>query len=209
MRFIFDMVGVLKTFQTTASVVIHMRHNELVNITANLTSIVCKDVEKEPILQKRFDHDLDLRADIALRGFWQRQQKAFLDVRVFSPFARCYRSQNLASVMRLMEKEKKRKYVNRILEQENGTFTPLVFSSNGGLSKETKRFYVRLSELLSEKNKCEFSDTYFYVKRKISFSLIRSAVVCLRGSRSWRHQRQPAFNNTTADAEITKLIYNI
>ncbi len=188
---------------------IHMRHNELVNITANLSAIVCKDVEKEPILQKRFDHDSELRADVTLRGFWQRQQKAFLDVRVFSPSARSYQNQNLASVMKQMEKEKKRKYVNRILDQENGTFTPLVFSANGGMSTETKRFYARLSELLCEKNKSSFSETYFYVKRKISFSLIRSAVVCLRGSRSWKHRRHSPFINTTADAEVTNFICNI
>ena len=42
--------------------------------------------------------------------------------------------------MKQMEKEKKRKYVSRVLDQENGTFTPLVFSANGGISKETKRF---------------------------------------------------------------------
>ena len=188
---------------------IHMRHNELVNITANLSSIVCKDVEKEPILQKRFEHDSELRADITLRGFWQRQQKAFLDVRVFSPSARSYQNQNLPSVMRQMEKEKKRKYLYRVLDQENGTFTPLVFSANGGMSKETKRFYARLSELLSEKNNSSFSETYFYIKRKISFSLIRSAVVCLRGSRSWRHRRHSPFINTTADAEVTNCIANI
>ena len=139
---------------------IHMRHNELVNITANLSSIVCRDVEKEPVLQKKFDRDPELRAVIALRGFWQRQQKAFLDVRVFSPFARSYQSQNLASTMKQMEKEKKRKYVKRVLDQENGTFTPLVFSSSGGMSKETKRFYGRLSELIAENNKSSLSETF-------------------------------------------------
>ena len=111
--------------------------------------------------------------------------------------------------MKSMENEKKKKYVKRILEQENGTFTPLVFSANGGMSKETKRFYARLSELLSEKNNSQFSETYAYLKRKISFSLIRSAVVCLRGSRSWRHRRHSPFINTTADAEVTNFIVNI
>jgi len=87
---------------------IHMRHNELVNITANLSAIVCKDVEKEPILQKRFDHDLELRADVTLREFWQRQQKAFLDVRVFSPSARSYQNQNLACNEANGEREEKK-----------------------------------------------------------------------------------------------------
>jgi len=53
--------------------------------------------------------------------------------------------------MKQMKREKKRKYVNHIIHQDNKTFTPLVFSSNGGMSKEAKRFYASLSELLFEK----------------------------------------------------------
>ena len=180
-----------------------MRHNDVVNITANLASIVCKDVEKEPVLQKRFNEDAELRADISLRGFWQRQQKAFVDVRVFYPFARSYQNQNLPTTMNMMEKEKKRKYVHRILDQENGSFTPLVFSSNGGMSNETKRFYGRLSELVAEKNKTSIAETSSFIKRKLAFSLIRSAVVCLRGSRSWR---STIYKNNHADAEIINSI---
>ena len=123
MRSIFGMVGIKNlpsdcvcgskfsvdhALQCKVGGFIYMRHNELVNMTANLSSVVCKDVEKEPILQKRFDHDSELRADVTLRGFWQRQQKAFLDVRVFSPLARSYQNQSLASVMKSMENEKKK-----------------------------------------------------------------------------------------------------
>ena len=61
-----------------------MRHNDLLNITADLLTTVCKDVEKEPILQPCPVMKDELRADIAVRGFWQSMQRAFVDVRVFT-----------------------------------------------------------------------------------------------------------------------------
>ena len=38
-----------------------------------------------------------------------------------------------------------------ILEMEQGTFTPLVFTSTGGMADECKRFHSRLAELLALK----------------------------------------------------------
>jgi len=81
-----------------------------------------------------------------------------------------------------MENTKKRKYNNEVMKI-NATFTPLIFSSNGGTSRETARFYQRLAELLSDKHSASFSCTSLWIKRKIMFSLIRTAVVCIRGSR--------------------------
>ena len=159
---------------------ITLRHNEIRDVTAELLSTVCKDVRKEPPIDETADNDL--RADVSARGFWQRMQRAFVDVRVFYPFAPSYRNQSLQASFRAMEREKKRKYNNEVLRQ-NGTFTPLIFSSNGGMSRETARFYQRLAELLSDKLSTPFSCTSSWVKRKIMFSLIRTAVVCVRGSR--------------------------
>ena len=71
-----------------------------------------------------------------------------------------------------IEKEKKRKYNKRIINIEHGTFTPLIFSTNGGMSRETETFYSRLAELLSEKLKIEKSQTISWLRRNVSFSLI-------------------------------------
>ncbi len=61
------------------------QQNELVNITANLVSSVFKDVCKEPVMQSSPGSDDELRADISMSGFWQNQQRAFVDVKVFYP----------------------------------------------------------------------------------------------------------------------------
>ncbi|XP_066928263.1 uncharacterized protein [Clytia hemisphaerica] len=163
---------------------ITLRHNEIRDVTAELLSTVCKDVRKEPPIDETADNDM--RADVSARGFWQRMQRAFVDVRVFYPFAPSYRNQSLQASFRAMEKEKKRKYNKDVLRQ-NATFTPLIFSSNGGMSRETARFYQRLAEMLSEKHSTSFSCTSSWVKRKIMFSLIRTAVVCVRGSRGLKN----------------------
>ena len=96
--------------------------------------MVCEDVRKEPTLSTTPDSNDELRADISMCSFWQRLQRAFVDVKVFYPFAPSYWDQSLATTMKAMEKQKKRKYNQGILDGENGSFTPLVFTTNGGTS---------------------------------------------------------------------------
>ena len=44
--------------------------NEIVNVTADMLSMVCKDVKKEPTLSPTPDSNAKLRADISVRCFW-------------------------------------------------------------------------------------------------------------------------------------------
>jgi len=89
-------------------------------------------------------------------------------------------------VNRQHKKEKKRKYANRVLKVEKGTFTPLVFSTTGGMGDECNRFHKRLAELLSIKKGEKYADTILWIRSKVLFALICSALLCLRGSRSTR-----------------------
>ena len=73
------------------------------------------------------------------------------------------------------------------MNEGNGTCTPLIVSCNGGMSIETRKLFHRLSELISEKYDQKFSDTSAWIKRKLNFCLLRTAVVCIRGSRSRQH----------------------
>ena len=75
-------------------------------------------------------------------------------------------------------------YSPRILELENGSFTPLVFSVNGGMGREAKIFYTRLAEMIAEKRDVQFSVATLFIRTKISFSLLKSTLLCIRGSRS-------------------------
>ena len=90
-------------------------------------------------------------------------------------------------IYREHEDKKKRLYANRVLEVEHGTFTPLVFTTIGGMADECKRFHSRLVELISIKKGEEYSTTISWICSKVSFTLLKSALFCLRGSRTTRH----------------------
>ena len=140
----------MSTSKTGGFVTLH--HNEIVNVTADILSMVCKDVRKEPKLSTTPNSNDKLRADISVCSFWQRLQRVIVDVRMFYPFAPSYRNQSLVIMMKTMENQKKIKYNQRILDGENGSFTALVFTTYGGMSMETKQFYRQLSQLLCEKS---------------------------------------------------------
>ena len=61
----------------------------------------------------------------------------------------------------------------RILQVEYGSFTPLVFSVNGGTGKEANKCYSRITEKIVEKPGELYCDV-FWIRRKISFSMMKS-----------------------------------
>ena len=79
------------------------------------------------------------------------------------------------------------KYGNRVFQIENGSFTSLVFAANGGMGKECIRFYKRFAEMLADKRKAPISVVTNDIRTLICFSLLRSTIRCLRGSRSLRY----------------------
>jgi hypothetical protein len=171
---------------------INMRHDELRNLLADSVSQVLKDVEIEPILQpltgelllqKTAIRTNDARSDIRARGFWTEQQNAFFDIRVFYPHAVSYLSKDLGNLYKTIEQEKKRQYNDRINQVEHGTFTPLVFSSTGGMGIEASLFIKKLATMISSKRSDQYSRTLNLLRCRITFSLIRAANICLRGSK--------------------------
>ena len=69
---------------------------------------------------------------------------------------------------------------------EQGTFTPLVFTSTGGMADECKRFHSRLAELLALKKGDDYATTISWIRAKVSFAILRSALLCLRVTRCKR-----------------------
>ena len=126
------------------------RHNELRDLEAELLNMVCTDVEIEPVLQDISGEQLgrgsnrapDARLDIHARGFWENQRSAFFDVRVCHPNADSYRDLELQQIYRNHENEKKRLYARRVLDIEQGTFTPLIFTSTGGMGNECLQYTI-------------------------------------------------------------------
>ena len=172
---------------------ISIRHNDLRDLTANMLSEVCKDTEIEPRLQTLTGEQLnnrtanrsdEARLDIRARGVWARGQQAFFDLRVFDPNACRYLNKSLKQCHVMNKQEKKRAYNKRVLQVEHGTFTPLVFSIYGSMGRECHSFYSRLAELISEKRDLPKSVTVNWIRTKLCFTLVKSSLLCLRGSRA-------------------------
>ena len=100
-------------------------------------------------------------------SFWQADQMAFFDVRVFNPNARSYAKQELSKTYQLNENEKKRVYNERIMQVEHGTFTPLVMPATRRMGRKSSKFYSRLLELISDKRGSSYSIVATWIRRKI------------------------------------------
>ena len=85
-------------------------------------------------------------------------------------------------------------------------FKALVLSASGGLAKEATNFYKRLASLLADKWDQPYSQTMNWLRCRISFALLRSAIQCIRGARSSRgHAILSPVDLVTAEAHINHL----
>ena len=172
-----------------------LRHNEVRDLTANILRQVVSDVEVEPrfqplsgeVLPRSANVEDDARADIRAQGFWGcDRQAAFFDVRVFHPNAASYRSVPIDKLYKRHEEMKKREYGPRVREIERGCFSPLVFTTSGGMGREATVVYKRLADRLSALRDSSYAQTMGWLRCRLSFALLRSALLCIRGSRTLR-----------------------
>ena len=176
-----------------------LRHNEIRDVTADLLHEICHNVSTEPELQPLSGESLTLRTantqdgarlDVKAQGFWEdRHQCAFFDVRVFNPLAPSNRCLPLPQCFRSHEREKRRAYEQRVREVEHGSFTPLVFAATGGMGKAATVTYGRIASLIATKRAQPYCQVIGWMRCVLSFSLLRSAIMCLRGTRSRFHVR--------------------
>ena len=97
---------------------------------------------------------------------------------------------------------KKRAYEQRVLEVEHASFTPLVMSLTGGLSKAANSTYKRLSSLLTAKWNSSYSSVMGWLRCQLMFSLLRSSIMCIRGAcSSSGHAAKPLLSVDLMTAE--------
>jgi hypothetical protein len=173
-------------------------HNEVQEVIyygckeAGFTNVV-----REPGLQKlegeKFHYasansEDEARSDIAVVGFWGRKlRRAFFDVTVFSTYARSNQphrnSPTLKPIFEREENRKYREYKERILQVEHADFTPLVFASTGGMGRQAQVVIKRIALLIAEKRNQSYSMVAGWLRCRLSFALLRTSLLCLRGSR--------------------------
>ena len=150
------------------------RHNELRDLETEFLSMVCSDVDIESVLQDISGEHLnrgsnktpDARLDIHARGFWERHRSGFFDVRVCHPNATSYRDLEPQQIYRIHENEKKCLYSRRVLDIKHGAFTPLVFTTTGGMGKECLMYHSRLAQLIAIKKGEQYAKTISWIRTR-------------------------------------------
>ena len=175
---------------------ISARHDSIRNFEARLLKQVCNDVQVEPPLQpvngvtylpSAITTD-EARLDVRARGFWRHGQNAFFDIRTTNANCKSQKNKKISSILRSHEQEKKTQYNARVMEIEQGTFTPIVVTVKGVMGQEAIRYHKALAEKISTKTGEKYEDVTRLIRTKLSFLVLKAALLCLRGSRTVYNQ---------------------
>ena len=184
-----------------------MRHNEIRDLEAELLGEICKDVVIEPELLPIGNVNLPpganfqdkARLDVAAVGIFGSYERTFLDVRVSNFNSPSFRDKSAEKLYVINENEKKKKYNQRVIQVDKGTFTPLIFNTNGGMGPEATRYHKRVAEKISSKRNENYSDVMRHIRTRLRFALLRGTIIAIRGDRGRKKRYQP----------ISDLSYNL
>ena len=175
-----------------------MRHNVLRNREAKLMEKVCHDVRIEPALLPTADEMVQgtaadgARCDVSARGIWSNYDKTFFDITVTHPNAQSHMNKPINKLYKEFETRKKSKYNDRITNVERGSFTPLVFTTTGGMGAECEKLNKRLAELIAIKSRQNYSQVIADIRRQLCFALLKATVIAVRGYRGGRGEDSDA-----------------
>ena len=160
---------------------------------------VCYDVSVEPELmpierdgpQGRRNMADRARLDVAGVGVWGAYEKTYLDIRIMHPNSPSYVNKPIQDLYASHEQEKKRKYNERVLQVERGSFTPIVGSTSGGWGKEADKHHKRIATLIAIKRNEEYADVISHIRTRLRFSLLKSILTAVRGVRGKSRPAEP------------------
>ena len=115
-------------------------------------------------------------------------------------------TRNLTQLSQVLKMKRTDKYNQRIIEVERGSFSPLMFSLYGGTCREADRFMTELADKLAEKKNIDYSTIIHCLRAKLSFNLLKSAVMCLTGSKRSKHELTMDLNGVEISKAIGQII---
>ena len=113
---------------------------------------------------------------------WRPGQNAFFDIRLINVNENSQEHQTVENILKKHEKEKRRAYNNRIMNVEHGTFIALDFSLTEGEVPETSTFHKHIAQKYCEKNEGKYEKILSLITCKLSFLILRSVLICVKGS---------------------------
>ncbi len=114
-----------------------------------------------------------------IRGFWSCGTNCIVDVRITDLDSKSYLKKSSNKVLAGQEQEKKRKYLEACLEQQQH-FTPFVCSTDGLLGREAHTFAKRLSAKLANIWQHPYSQVCGYVNARLSIAIVCATPVPTR-----------------------------
>jgi hypothetical protein len=72
---------------------------------------------------------------------------------------------------------------------EKASFSPLVYSTTGGMGTECSRYHKRIAELIAKKSGDSYSDVVNHIRTRIRFALLKSTLIAVRGERGGSRKR--------------------
>ncbi len=144
--------------------------------------------------------DVGARLDVSAVGVHSPMERTFTDIRVFNPNSPAYLNTPIDKCYERQEREKKAVYNQRVIQVEKGTFTPLVFSTSGGMGPEATRFHKRVADLIAKKRKEETADVIRHIRTRLRFAVLRGTLIAIRGDRGKKSRQE---------AELSDLSYNL
>ena len=81
------------------------------------------------------------------------------------------------------------------MQVERATFTPLVFSTTGGMAPECVKYHKRIAELISNKTHEDYSKVMNHIRTRVRFTLLKSTLIAIRGERG--KQKKSVSNNVS------------
>ena len=192
------------------------RHDNVRDLLIRCLTKVSRNVEGEPHMipldnesfsLKSANKTEEARLDIKVGGFWSRGVNAFFDVRVTHVNSQSNQGKTTDKIFEEQENEKKRHYNQRVIDVEQGTFTPLVFGTNGGFGGECDKFIKKLAEKMAVKSDESYASVITWLRTKLSFSILKSVNTCVRGSRRPFKTTPPQepIGDFTLNAAMTRL----
>ena len=168
-----------------------MRHNKIRDTEASIMQEVAYNVQVEPPLLPVGNIQLsngtakepNAKLDISARGIYSSHERVFFDVRITHPYAPTNIHKTTEVLFAENEKEKIRKYNDRVLQVEKATMVPLVFSTNGGMSIQCQKLHCQLAALICKKNGKLYSEEMGHMRTRLRFALLKSILVAVRGYR--------------------------
>ena len=91
---------------------------------------------------------------------------------------------SVKAILKTHEQTKKLEYNKRVMEVEHSTFTPIVLSIKGVMGKECQMFHKALAQKIALKTGERYEEVTRLIRVKLSFIVLKAALLCLRGSRT-------------------------